>query len=156
QHLLLGAYRSLLDLLATIGGERRYARRPLAIVPFVPGQRDALTLLARQAPGRLGLLIGLVAARGLSLRERMANLAWFRAIERAGFARPKGETVAQLLSPLPPRVARLLWEPLNLAALNTHAAEASAQVFANVLRAAFAGRGGDSDFILPTTDLSSF
>jgi predicted NAD/FAD-dependent oxidoreductase len=57
---------------------------------------------------------------------------------------------------LPPRVARLLWEPLNLAALNTPAATASAQVFANVLRVAFAGRGDDSDFIVPVTDLSDF
>jgi len=102
------------------------------------------------------MLIGLLAARGLSWRERIANLKWFSAIQRAGFLRPQGETVAQLLAPLPPRVARLLWEPLNLAALNTPAATASAQVFANVLRAAFAGRGDDSDFIVPMTDLSEF
>ena len=96
------------------------------------------------------MLVGLLAAKGLTLRERIANLRWFRAIERGRFVRPPGETVAQLLAPLPPRVAKLLWEPLNLAALNTPASQASAQVFANVLRAAFAGRGEDSDFILPT------
>ena len=32
---------------------------------------------------------------------------------------------------------------------------ASAQVFANVLRAAFAGAGDASDFLLPATDLSA-
>jgi hypothetical protein len=39
--------------------------------------------------------------------------------------------------------------------LNTPVATASAQVFANVLRAAFAGRSDASDFVLPATDLSA-
>ncbi|MCC6196257.1 MAG: FAD-dependent oxidoreductase [Burkholderiales bacterium] len=158
QHLMLGAYRGTLELVARVHGKERASmvRRPLAIVPFAGNQPDALTLMARRAPGRLGLLIGLVAASGLTLGERLANLAWFQAIRRGKFLRPADETVAQLLASLPPRVARLLWEPLNLAALNTPAATASAQVFTNVLREAFARRGDDCDFILPATDLSAF
>jgi squalene-associated FAD-dependent desaturase len=156
QHLLLGAYEATLGMLDTVGAARALARRPLAIVPFSPALPDALTLLARRAPGRLGLVMGLLAMRGLTWRERLANIAWFRALERTGFARPRDETVARLLAPLPPRVAKLLWEPLNLAALNTPAASASAQVFANVLKASFTRRGEDSDFVLPTTDLSDF
>ena len=156
QHLLLGAYATTLRLVDLVGGSEAIARRPLAIAPLAPSAPGALTLQARRAPGRLGLLIGLLSARGLTWSERLANVAWFRAIERAGFERPRGETVAKLLAPLPPRVAKLLWEPLNLAALNTPASSASAQVFANVLKASFAGRGEDSDFVLPTTDLSDF
>lgn len=156
QHLLLGAYATTLRLADLVGAGDAIARRPLAIAPFAPSIPGALTLQARRAPGRLGLLIGLLSARGLTWRERLANIAWFRAIERAGFERPRGETVAKLLAPLPPRVAKLLWEPLNLAALNTPASSASSQVFANVLQASFAGRGEDSDFVLPTTDLSDF
>jgi len=159
QHLLLGAYERTLELLARVHGEHaaraQFVRRPLAIVPFGAPRSDALTLLSRRAPGRLGLLVGLLSARGLSWRERIANLAWFRNIERAGFVRPAHETVAKMLSPLPSRVARLLWEPLCLASLNTPVASASAQVFANVLRAAFAGAGDASDFLLPATDLST-
>jgi squalene-associated FAD-dependent desaturase len=154
QHLLLGAYETTFRLLDTVGAQRKVIRRPLAISPFSSKLPEKLTLQARRAPGRLGLLIGLLATRGLTWGERIANIAWFRAIERTGFARPRGETVAQLLAPLPPRVAKLLWEPLNLAALNTPAESASAQVFANVLKASFARRGDDSDFVLPTTDLS--
>ncbi len=145
QHLFLGAYERTLELLALVHGEQParalFVRSPLSIVPFAAGQPDALTLRARRAPGRLGLLLGLLSAGGLSWRERVANVAWFRAIERGGFVRPPRETVAKMLSPLPPRVARLLWEPLCLAALNTPVASASARVFANLLRAAFAGAG---------------
>jgi squalene-associated FAD-dependent desaturase len=159
QHLFLGAYQRTLELMTQVHGERaaraQFVRRPLSIVPFSALQKDALTLLARHAPGRLGLLVGLLSARGLSWRERIANLAWFRHLERTGFVRPPHETVAKMMSPLPPRVARLLWEPLCLAALNTPVADASAQVFANVLRASFAGAGGASDFLLPATDLSA-
>jgi squalene-associated FAD-dependent desaturase len=154
QHLMLGAYESTFRLLDTVGAQCKVIRHPLAISPFSSTLPEQLTLQARRAPGRLGLLIGLLATRGLTWRERLANVAWFRAIERTGFARPRGETVAHLLAPLPPRVAKLLWEPLNLAALNTPAESASAQVFANVLKASFARRGDDSDFVLPVTDLS--
>jgi hydroxysqualene dehydroxylase len=156
QHLILGAYEATFRLLDTVGAQRKLIRRPLSISPFSSKLPEKLTLHARRAPGRLGLLVGLFAARGLTWRERLANIAWFRALERSGFARPRGETVAQLLAPLPPRVAKLLWEPLNLAALNTPVEEASAQVFANVLQASFARRGDDSDFVLPATDLSDF
>ena len=159
QHLLLGAYVRTLELLARVHGERaaraQFVRRPLTIVPFSEAQSDGLTMLARLAPGRLGLLVGLLSARGLSWRDRIANLGWFRDLERGGFVRPSHETVQKMMSPLPPRVARLLWEPLCLAALNTPVAEASAQVFANVLRASFAGAGNASDFLLPATDLST-
>jgi squalene-associated FAD-dependent desaturase len=159
QHLLLGAYDRTLQLMTGVHGERaaraQFARRPLSIVPFSAAQSGGLTMLARRAPGRLGLFVGLLSARGLSWRERIANLRWFRNLERGGFVRPPHETVAKMMSPLPQRVARLLWEPLCLAALNTPVTEASAQVFANVLRASFAGAGDASDFLLPATDLSA-
>jgi len=159
QHLLLGAYTETLALLDRVHGAAdvrlRLVRRPLTMMPLSRAQPDALTLEARHAPGRLGLLAGLLAARGLSWRERIANLRWFAALEAQQFGRPAQETVATMLRPLPPRVATLLWEPLCLAALNTPARVASAQIFANVLRAAFAGSPGASDFILPACDLTA-
>ncbi len=160
QHLLLGAYTQTLALLERVHGQAalrgRLVRRPLILAPFAPTQPDAMTLIARTAPGRLGLLAGLLTARGLSWRERIDNLRWFSALQRQGFVRPATETVATMLRPLPRRVATQLWEPLCLAALNTPAATASAQIFANVLRAAFAGAADASDFVLATEDLSAF
>jgi predicted NAD/FAD-binding protein len=78
-----------------------------------------------------------------------------RNLTRPHFVRAPYETVAHMLAPLPRRVAQGLWEPLCLAALNTPAATASAQIFANVLKAAFAERPDASDFLLPATDLSA-
>ncbi len=159
QHLLLGAYEQTCALMDTVHGvadaRATFTRHPLAIVPLDPQHANALTLIRGAGEGRMALLTGLLGARGLTWRERIANIAWMRKLTKTGFVRAPYETVAQMLSPLPPRVARGLWEPLCLAALNTPPAHASAQVFANVLRATFAGRANASDFLLPATDLST-
>jgi len=159
QHLLLGAYARVLELLAIVHDDAQVApmlaRRPLTLLPFSPAQPNAITLVRREAPGSLGLAIALLRAQGLTWRERCNNLTWFLALKRQRFARPAEETVAELLAPLPNRVAQRVWAPLCLAALNTPIAFASAQVFANVLRAAFAERSDASDFILPETDLTT-
>lgn len=159
QHLLLGAYddtRSLMDLVHGVADARAaMTRTRLAIAPLARPSAGTLALDCGAAPGRLGLLLGLMTARGLTLRERWTNVAWFRYLQRTGFARKPDETVAQMLAPLPRRVAEGLWEPLCLAALNTPPSSASAQVFANVLEAALAGPAAASDFLLPATDLSA-
>jgi squalene-associated FAD-dependent desaturase len=157
QHLLLGAYASTRRALAIVHGSevppRVLDRRPLAIHPLAPG-RDVLALRSRGA-GPLGLALGLLSARGLRVGERWRLVAWFNRLARAGFRCPSGATVADLTVGCPPAATRSLWEPLCVAALNTPPAQASAQVFANVLRAAFAGPAGASDFLVATTDLSA-
>jgi predicted NAD/FAD-binding protein len=55
----------------------------------------------------------------------------------------------------PSRQRRLLWEPLCIAALNTPADRASAQVLANVLRDSLGGAREASDMLLPQVDLTA-
>jgi squalene-associated FAD-dependent desaturase len=157
QHLLLGAYAATRRALAIVHGAEMprglLDRRPLAIDPLAPG-RGVLALRPRSA-GQLGLALGLLSARGLRVGERLQLVAWFMRLARAGFRCPSGATVADLTAGCPPAATRSLWEPLCIAALNTPPARASAQVFANVLRAAFAGPAGASDFLVATTDLSA-
>ena len=90
QHLLLGAYantQSLMDLVHGVAGASdTVTRTRLAIVPLALEQDAALALNCGKAPGRLGLLLGLLSARGLNLSERWANLMWFRNLEQTGFA----------------------------------------------------------------------
>lgn len=157
QHLMLGAYAATRRALAIVHGTEMprglLERRPLAIHPLAPG-RDVLAVRARGA-GPLGLVLGLLAARGLRFGERLKLVAWFNRLARAGFRCPPDATVADLTAGCPPAATRSLWEPLCIAALNTPPARASAQVFANVLRAAFAGPAGASDFLVATSDLSA-
>lgn len=156
QHLLIGAYVQTLDLLAAVGGgdgESRLIREPLTIVPLA-AEAPGLRLRLPRLPGRLGLLAGLLGARGIGGRERLQLVAWFERLARAGFRCRDSMTAAELIADGPAVAARELWAPLCLAALNTPVERASAQVFANVLRAAFASSRA-SDFLFAATDLSA-
>jgi squalene-associated FAD-dependent desaturase len=155
QHLLLGAYeqvRAQLTLVHGGDGERGVlARTPLAVVPAGEG----FALRSRRLPAPFGLAAGLLRARGMSLSDRFATARWFARLHAGGFRVPPGTTVAKLCATGPRAAERALWAPLCLAALNTAPERACAQVFANVLRAAFAADGGASDYLIAATDLTA-
>ena len=156
QHLLLGAYVQTRNVMAVVNGgagEVGLVRTPLTIAPLVDDPA-ALRLTARALHAPFGLLSALLAAKGLSLRDRFGVVRWFHRLMRRDFRCPTDMTVAQLLAD-GPAAANALWAPLCIAALNTPVERASAQVFANVLRAAFATDTAASDFVFPTTDLSA-
>src|SRR5262249_31282184 len=100
-------------------------------------------------------LAALLGMRGVPLRERLATIAFVRRLARPGFRCAPELTVAELVDDQPARVGRHLWAPLCVAALHTPVERASAQIFLNLLRAAFSERAHDSDLLLPRTDLSA-
>ena len=114
-----------------------------------------MRLAAWQLPAPLHLAGALAGASGLSWRERLALIRDYRTLAARGFRCAADATVANLFAATPPRAFAALWEPLTLAALNTPPERASAQLFANVLAAAFAGSRRDSDFLVPAVDLSA-
>jgi len=153
QHILLGAYRDTLSLMRLVGVPVGALRRmPLAL--RYPGHLD---FAAPRLPAPLHLAAALVSARGLSLAERLAAVRLAIAFRRAEQSAGATETVAEFLERhgQPPRLRRLLWDPLCVAALNTPAERAAAHVFARVLRDALLRSRADSDLLIPATDLSS-
>lgn len=153
QHILLGAYSETLRLIRRVGAkpERLLLRLPLRL--HYPG---VLELTAAHLVPPLNLMTGLLRARGLSWSERLAALRLTSTLRRNGFRLDGGLTVAALLAATrqPPRLCRLLWEPICVSALNTQADSASAQVFANVLRDSLFADAQASDLLLPRTDLT--
>lgn len=150
QHLLLGAYRDTLALMRKVGvGGHALRRMPLTLV--IPGRLD---FRAPQWPFPLNLAWALVRARGLDLADRRAAL---RLARRLRGSAPIAGTVAQWLREMrqTPALAELVWTPLCVAALNTPADRADAQVFANVLRDALLGAREASDLLAPAVDLSA-
>ncbi len=154
QHLLLGAYRATRGLVGTLHGTPPWRAEPLAYGPWSARQADGFTLRARALPAPLGLLAGLLLARGLTCGERVATVRWFAALKRSGYRCAPGQTVAALTASLPAAVTRKLWDPLCIAALNTPASAAAAEVFVNVLRDAFDGHARDTEVLWPSVDLS--
>lgn len=154
QHILIGAYAQTLRLMRTVGADpdRLLQRRPLHLE--IAGE---FRLAAPRLPAPLHTAFALLGARGLDWREKLAAIALMRRLQAGGFRVAPDCTVADWLQrqEVPSRQRRLLWEPLCIAALNTAAERASAQVMANVLRDSLAGPRAASDLLLPAADLGA-
>ena len=149
QHLMVGAYRETLRLLARLGTNGLLEQRPLELT--VPGFHLRLPRL----PAPLNLIAGLLAARGLGLKDKLAAARFMNALKEAAFRLPWDETAHSLLArhQQPENLVDKLWAPICIAALNTPLEQASAQVFCNVLRDSLAGERADSDLVFNRADL---
>ena len=153
QHILLGAYRDILDVMRRIGAdpEHLFERRPLQVVDAA-GFRLALP----KWPAPLHVAWALLTAQGVGWREKVATARWMQGVKARGFRLGADTTAAAWLDAAGQtgELRRHVWEPLCLAALNIPAARASAQVFANVLRDSLGSRRrADTDLLLPRVDL---
>lgn len=153
-HILLGAYSQTLELLRTVhgaGAERDLFDRRRLIIE----QPGVFRMRTPGLPAPWHLAAALLTMRGVSRGDRLRTVAFARRLARSRFCCSSQLTVAALLADQPITAVKLLWEPLCIAALNTPIDMASAQVFLNVMRLAFAARARDSDLLLPRVDLSS-
>ncbi len=152
QHILIGAYRETLRLMRAVGAdpELLLLRQPLAIE--YPGK---FSLRAPRLPAPLHLLAALFAARGLTWGERIAAMRFITTMRGTAYRIAADLPVAELLARhrQDGALARYLWEPLCVSALNTPAASASAQVFLNLFRDALDGARANSDLLIPRADL---
>ena len=152
QHLLVGAYTALFEAMRTVG----VASDALLRLPFEIRYCRGFRLRALCLPAPLGLLGGLLAARGVPLRERMGAALFLRAMKKAGFRLAQDLPLSQLLQRhgQDGRLAQYLWRPLCVSALNTPPSQASANAFLAALRDTLGGEPGASDLLLPRVDLS--
>jgi hydroxysqualene dehydroxylase len=152
QHILLGAYEQTLKLIKHL---RPYTEPDgLWRLPLILDQPPEFSLACPRLPAPLHLLAGLIGARGLSWKEKLAATRWAHSVLR-DTRNPDLLTVSQFTRGQPDRLRRLLWHPLCVSALNTPPKTASAQVFRDVMRAAFGGRRHHSDLLLPRHDLTA-
>jgi squalene-associated FAD-dependent desaturase len=117
---------------------------------------DGFRLSAPRLPLRLGLLAGILSARGLPFAEKFSSLRFLRTLQAQQFTLREDITVEALLAKHAQqgRIGHYLWRPLCVSALNTPPDEASAQAFLVVLRDALFGGPAASDLVLPRVDLS--
>jgi squalene-associated FAD-dependent desaturase len=153
QHLLIGAYRSTLALIARVGldPDTVLARSRLRLTG-----PDGLDLRAAPLPAPLGLAWGLLRARGLSVSERWAMTRLMAGLRSRGPASVAPDsTVSQWLvhRRQPTGLVERIWQPLCVGALNTPPERACARAFAQVLCDALLARASDSDFLLPRATL---
>jgi hydroxysqualene dehydroxylase len=159
QHIMLGAYHETLRLLRLAGAdtELSFMRFPLAL-----SVKDLLTDNAFELnvpaylPAPLHLLVGLLGAKGISLKAKWHAVRLMHWMRCAHFHLKHDEPLGEFLSrkQQSPTLIQYLWEPLCLAALNTPIQTASAQIFLNVLKDSFNQQKQDADLLLPKQDLT--
>lgn len=151
QHILIGAYKRTLGLMATVGADPERLLRRLPLDLRYP---DGRGLSLPTGGPLLSFARGVLSARGWSWPDRLQLLQAAASWGLRGFRCDGNDTVSMLCRHLPAAVLRDLIEPLCVAALNTPMSQASAAVFLRVLRdALFSGRGG-ADLLLPCRPLS--
>ncbi len=154
QHILIGAYRETLRLIALVN---RDAANALQRSPLDWRIHGRFRLRAASLPAPLHLALGLLTVRGASLAERWAAATFMRAMRNISFRLPRDIAVTELLRQhhQGQAMTRHLWHPLCIAALNTPPDIASAQVFLNVLRDSLDAQRADSEVMLARVDLSA-
>jgi len=143
QHILIGAYGELLRLMRLVG------------VPLSALLRQPLDL--HYADGfRLRGARDLLFSGRIPLREQVDAARFLMTLKWNSFRLPEDISVSALLRQHRQNgvLGHYVWRPLCVSALNTPPDQASAQVFATVLRDSIAGPSGASDFLLPKVDLS--
>jgi squalene-associated FAD-dependent desaturase len=152
QHILIGAYTELFRLMRTVG----VPSDALLRIPLEIRYARGFSLRRLWLPGSAGLMAGLVFAKGIPFNERLGALQFMGALKQSAFRLSYDMSVAELLERHGQRgrIAKLLWQPLAVSALNTPVAEASARAFLAVLRDTLAGEAEASDLLLPRCDLS--
>lgn len=152
QHLLVGAYSSTLAMMKHVGVDTERALRRIPLTVQVPGR---LSLRLPKLPAPFHLAVGLLGAGGATLSEKISAARFMKKLEAARFKLPFDIPVADWLDANQQHgtLRTHLWESLCLAALNTNAQEASAQIFANVLRDTLGATREATDMLLPATDL---
>ncbi|MFA6972147.1 MAG: hydroxysqualene dehydroxylase HpnE [Gallionella sp.] len=154
QHLLLGCYHQTLRLIEQVGGnlEQDFLRLPLQL-----DLHGHFALQAPRLPAPLHLLIALLRAQGLTWAERLAAARFMLSLRQINFRLARDITVTELLARYcqSNALVQKLWEPLCIAALNTPASIASAQILLNVLRDSLNQKRADSDMLIPRIDFTA-
>jgi squalene-associated FAD-dependent desaturase len=152
QHVLIGAYRETLRLMRQVGAD---PDKFLLRLPLELRYADGFHLRAPRLPYPFNLLGALLGARGLDLKQVFSAFRFMASLKVSGFRVDPDRTVAQLLDQHDQSGALRahVWEPLCVSALNTPVADASAQVFAKVLRDGLTGVRAASDLLIARTDL---
>jgi squalene-associated FAD-dependent desaturase len=157
QHLMLGAYQSMLALMQRVHAdhERAFLRIPLTLRLF-KRNKTTLELKARRLPPPYHLFVAILTARGLSATDRAQAIRFGHRLARTRIAAAEDISVQALLhsEAQTPTLIHKLWSPLCLAALNTPIGEASARVFVRVLRDSFLQPCNHSDLLVPKLELS--
>jgi squalene-associated FAD-dependent desaturase len=157
QHILLGAYKQTLNLMKRVGVDPSTALLRLPLQMRYPIGSGGMDFVAPRLPAPWHVIVALVRATGLAREDKLALGRFSTAAKWMGWRLDTDVSVSTLLARFEqtPRLVRLMWHPLCLAALNTPPERASANVFLAVLRDSLGAKRAASDMLIPRLDLGA-
>lgn len=157
QHIMLGAYAQTLALLRRVGVAERDALLRLPLQMRYPPGSGLLDFVAPPLPAPLHMALALLRAKGLDRDDKLALARFSTSARWMQWGLNTDCSVAELLERFgqTPRLTRLMWRPLCLAALNTPIERASAKVFLAVLRDSLGAKRKASDMLIPRVMLDA-
>jgi squalene-associated FAD-dependent desaturase len=153
QHLMIGAYQNMLDLLHRIGiDEKNVFQRKALDLQILDPKFSPLHLAAHpKLPWPIALLPKLYSSIGwlelwhfLRIARQLKSTSFTQNITVQQWCQQTGQS---------PRLITQLWVPLCLAILNTPIEQASASVFAATLRDSLAAKRQSADLLIPKKSL---
>ena len=153
QHLMIGAYQNMLDLIQRIGiDENSVFQRKALDLQILDPQFPPLHLSAHPLlPWQIAILPKLYSSIGwqelwrfLRIARQLKSTSFTQNITVQQWCRQTGQS---------PRLITQLWVPLCLAILNTPIEQASASVFAATLRDSLAAKRQSADLLIPKKSL---
>jgi len=158
QHILLGAYTSILGMLETLNiPENKVFKRIPAFMEIMKSANKAVTLKTPPLPAPFHLLSGLLRFKGLRMAHRVRILRALARMKRKRFTVSPDIPLSVFLKKTrqPMEAIDSFWEPLCVSVLNLPPDQASTQLFVRVMKDAFFSSKEYSDMLLPITDLSA-
>jgi len=156
QHILLGAYQNVLKLLSLLNINEKdvLLRQPLQLNIHGP-METGIRIKTANLFSPMHILLGIMTAKGFSIYEKILLLRAMFSFRLKKFTINQDISVLSLLqkNKQTPRIIKLFWEPVCVAALNTQIDKASAGVFLQVLKKSFTGHRRNSDLLLPRVRL---
>jgi hydroxysqualene dehydroxylase len=156
QHLMIGAYQQMLSLLNTMQVDINglFKRLPHHMLMLDSHTGDtAFELKLPTFPAPLHLLFGVLRVPQLSLLEKIQVLLRFNKLLNTPIVEDINVCDWLASARLPKSYTQHLLEPVCLAALTTHPAQASARAFQSVLLQTFNAPADHTDLLIPTQDL---
>lgn len=154
QHILIGAYRSCLDLMRRVGVDPDQA---LMRLPLTWHVHDGIQMHCPTLPAPWHMVLGLFGMRGVGLGEKWRMARALQTLKSKRWQVQSDCSVADWLEATGQTGALRdgFWRPLVLSALNTPLEQASLATLAHVLADSLGGTQADSDLLLPRQDLSA-
>ncbi len=156
QHLMIGAYQQMLQLLQLMEADTQTLFKRLPHHMLMLDARDGSTAFELELPSfpaPLHLLVGVMRNQQLGLLDKFRLLWRFDRLLKTELTSDMSVNDWLASANLPNAYVESLIKPVCLAAMTTHSHEASARSFQSVLRQTFNGPAEWTDLLIPCQPL---